>query len=351
MNAALGPHHRRAAALVSAVAILLVVAAFAGLFLSVHATHVSTAEAEINRLRAQAAALAATQLTLWNLSHDTAQQADVARVVYEHDTSFAAKPLFQIDGSLAGAAFHVDLWPGEDRVRLKTTANAGGVYFTRWAQMPLALAAGGEPDFAKGFTAQGLQLNGGAAIVNSRLRLTDNHTNQMRSTYWDQKVDVRTFRTQFSFQFTNPNADGITFVIQNQGLDAVAKTGGGSSLGYEGISSSVAVKFDIYGGGAESNSTGLYTDGARPTTPFTPITGGADLRSGHVFDVDLSYDGKTLNLILTDQSTGVSFSEGYKVDIPGTVKGDQAYVGFTGATSELTATQEILTWTYKSGPP
>ena len=50
MSGALGPHRRRAATLVSAVAILLVVAAFAGLFLSVHATHVSTAEAEINRL-------------------------------------------------------------------------------------------------------------------------------------------------------------------------------------------------------------------------------------------------------------------------------------------------------------
>lgn len=233
-------------------------------------------------------------------------------------------------------------------MRLKTTANTGGVYFTRWAQMPLALASGAEPNFGQGFTAQGLQLNGGAAIVGSRLRLTDAHTDQMRSTYWNQKVNVRTFRTQFSFQFTNPDADGFTFVIQNQGLNAVAQGGGGSSLGYEGITSSVAVKFDIYGGGAESNSTGLYTNGARPTTPFTPITGGANLRSGHVFDVNLSYDGQTLNLTLTDHSTGVSFSNGYQVNIPGTVGGDQAYVGFTGATGALTATQEILTWTYNS---
>jgi hypothetical protein len=348
MSAVLGPHRRRAAALMSAVAILLVVAAFAGLFLSVHATHVSTVENEINRLRAQAAAVAATQLTLWKLNYDTTQKANVARVVHEHDTSFATTPLFQIDGTLARAAFHVDLWPGEDCVRLKTTANAGGVYCTRWAQMPLALAGGAEPNFSAGFTSQGLQFNGGAAVVGTRLRLTDNHSDQMRSTYWNQKVDVRTFRTQFSFQFTNPNADGFTFVIQNKGLNAVANSGGGSSLGYEGITPSVAVKFDIYGDGTESNSTGLYTNGARPTTPYTAITGGASLRSGHVFDVDLRYDGLTLNLTLTDHSTGVSFTKGYQVNIPGTVGGNEAYVGFTGATGALTATQEILTWTYNS---
>ena len=151
MNGARPRQQRRAAALVSAVAILVIVAAFSALYLSVHATHVSTAEAEINRLRAQAAALAATQLTLWSLSHDTAQQAAVARVVYEHDTSFATTPLFQVNGDLAGATFHVDLWPGEDAVRLKTTASTGGAYFTRWAQMPLTLASGFDLDFSHGF--------------------------------------------------------------------------------------------------------------------------------------------------------------------------------------------------------
>ena len=137
-------------------------------------------------------------------------------------------------------------------------------------------------------------------------------------------------------------------MIQNQGLNAVANSGGGSSLGYEGIQSSVAVKFDIYGDGTESNSTGLYTNGARPTTPYTAITGGANLRSGHVFDVTLNYDGQTLSLTLRDQSTGASFSQNYQVNIPATVGGNQAYVGFTGATGALTATDEILNWTYNS---
>jgi len=139
MKTARPPSRRPAAALISAVAILLVVAVFAAVFLSVHSTQVSTAELAVCRLRAEAAALAATQLTLWKLNQDSGQQADIARVVYEHDTSFQAAPLFQIDGDLAGATFHVDLWPGENRVRLKTVAQCGGVYFQRWAQAPIRL--------------------------------------------------------------------------------------------------------------------------------------------------------------------------------------------------------------------
>ncbi len=134
-------HRRPAAALISAVAILVIVAAFAAVFLSVHSTQVSTAETAIHRLRAEAAALAAAQLTLWDVRHDTGQKQAIARVVQEGDTSFQTTPLFQVDGNLAGATFHVDLWPGADTVRLKTVAQSGGVYFERWAQMPIRLEA------------------------------------------------------------------------------------------------------------------------------------------------------------------------------------------------------------------
>ncbi len=129
----------RGAALISAVAVLVVVAAFAALFLSVHSTQVTTTELAVCRLRAEAAALAATHLTLWKLNQDADQQQALARVVYERDTAFDADPLFQTDGDLAGATFHVDLWPGADTVRLKTVAQCGGVYFQRWAQMPIRL--------------------------------------------------------------------------------------------------------------------------------------------------------------------------------------------------------------------
>ena len=134
-------YQRRAAALVSVAAILVVVAAFAAVFLSVHSAQLSTRENAIHRLRAQAAAMGAAHLTLWKLSRDADWQAAMARPVHEGDTSFAADPLFTTKGDLAGATFIVEVWPGDDTVRLKCRAFSGGVFFDRWAQMPIQIAA------------------------------------------------------------------------------------------------------------------------------------------------------------------------------------------------------------------
>jgi hypothetical protein len=337
-------HRRRGAALVSAVAILLIVAAFAGLFLSTHSTHVATAEAQINRLRAQAAALGATQLVLWNLSHDSSQQANVARVVYEHDTSYSAKPLFQTDGTFSGTAFHVDLWPGEDAVRACATGNAGGAYSTVWAQLPLTVAADGPLSFPAGFTSIGLRLNNGACISGTRLQLTSKTGDTKRSAYWNQKLNVSTFQTHFKFRITNGPGEGFTFVIQNQGLTAVGAKGPG--LGYQGIGSSVALKFDLSGGG-QGNTIGVYTNGAAPTTPCSAIGGGVSLSSESLLDADLRYNGTMLELTLTDGWN--SYSQKFSVNIPAVVGDTKAYVGFTASTGAHSSTQEIYTWTY-SGP-
>lgn len=134
---------RRAAALISMIVILVVVAAFAAVFLSVHTAQLATEEHAIHRLRAQAATLAATHLTLWQLRNDPDLQNSLARVVYEGDTSFAADALFEVNGDLAGATFRVDVWPGADTVRLKSTGISGGVYYERWAQLAIEPAAAG----------------------------------------------------------------------------------------------------------------------------------------------------------------------------------------------------------------
>jgi hypothetical protein len=65
------------------------------------------------------------------------------------------------------------------------------------------------------------------------------------------------------------------------------------------------------------------------------------------------YDGSTLTLTLTltltDTTTGKTFTNAYSgYNIPQLVGGNTAYVGFTGGTGSLTATQDILSWTYTS---
>jgi hypothetical protein len=65
--------------------------------------------------------------------------------------------------------------------------------------------------------------------------------------------------------------------------------------------------------------------------------------------VVMNYNGTTLTMTITD-TTNISqaFTTSWQIDIPGTVGGNTAYVGFTAGTGGLTATQEIVTWTYTS---
>jgi hypothetical protein len=125
--------------------------------------------------------------------------------------------------------------------------------------------------------------------------------------------------------------------------------------GTPGIGKSVAVKFDLYSNDGEGNNcTGLYLNGASPTIPATTLGGGVNLHSGDVFDVQLSYDGTTLTLTITDHNIpSDTFTTSWRVNIPSTVGNNTgnntAYVGFTGGTGGLTATQDIISWTFTSG--
>src|SRR6202035_4120904 len=111
---------------------------------------------------------------------------------------------------------------------------------------------------------------------------------------------------------------------------------------------SMAVKFDLYSNlGEGSDSTGLYTNGASPTTPFVDLTNtGINLHSGHTFNVHMTYDGATLVEQITDATNSTSFRTSFSVNIPSLVGGSTGYVGFTGGSGGLTAVQDILSWTY-----
>jgi hypothetical protein len=215
-------------------------------------------------------------------------------------------------------------------------------------------------NFSGGFVnpAALLSVNGSAKIISSALQLTDGNAGEAGSAFSTFPVDVTHFSTQFQFQLVNPSADGFTFAIQGTAPASVGLAGGG--LGYgagmaggsNGIPHSVAVKFDLFSNQGEGNdSTGLFINGAAPTNngsvdlSRTPI----NLHSGHIFNVSMTYDGATLRVTITDTSNGASAAQAYSVNIPSIVGGGAAYAGFTGGTGGLTATQNILNWTYSTG--
>ena len=204
-------------------------------------------------------------------------------------------------------------------------------------------------NYGSGFTASGLQLNGSTTLNGTRLRLTDGGEFEASSAFYTTPVNVQSFTTNFSFQMTSAFADGMTFVIQN-GAATVVGTGGGG-LGYEGINNSVAVKFDIFSNAGEgTDSTGMYINGATPTVPAVDMTSsGVILLSGDVMNVQLSYNGTTLTLTITDATTLKQFTTSWTVNIPTTVGSTTALVGFTGGSGGSTAIQDVLNWTYSIG--
>ena len=71
----------------------------------------------------------------------------------------------------------------------------------------------------------------------SRLRLTDGGFGEAASAFTTSSVDASQFVTSFSFQLSNPNADGFTFTLQANDPGQLGAGGGG--LGYQGIGNSI----------------------------------------------------------------------------------------------------------------
>ncbi len=257
--------------------------------------------------------------------------------------AFSTSWAIDIPGTIQGSSAYVGF-----------TAASGGATAVQdilnWTYLPGGINYGG------GFSAGNLTLNGTALYSGTRLRLTDGGSQEKASVWYSTPLCVQAFTQDFSFQLNNPDADGITFTIQNIGARALGYGGAGlgygatSSGGDPGIANSVAVKFDLYNNQGEgTNSTGIYLDGAAPTVPAVDMTGsGIDLHSGDVFEVHMTYDGVTLSMTITDVYTQASFTRSWPIDIPGTVGASTAYVGFTAASGGGAAIQEILSWSFAS---
>ncbi len=212
-------------------------------------------------------------------------------------------------------------------------------------------------NFGSGFAnSAGLQFNGSTDLDDSRLQLTNGGSNEAGTAFYTSLVDVGNFTSDFTFQLSDPSADGFTFTIQNSPSAAKALGPAGGGLGYgpdspsgtAGIPQSLAIKFDLYDNNGEGvDSTGLYTLGLSPTTPAIDLTpSGIDLHSGDTMSVHLAYDGTNLGMTITDNVAHKTFSQTWQIDIPQVVGAGQAYVGFTGGTGGETSSQKIESWTY-----
>jgi fibronectin type 3 domain-containing protein len=257
--------------------------------------------------------------------------------------SLLSTPAFTDSGLAAGATYYYRV----------TAVNGGGESsFSNEVLGTIPLV-----DFSSSFNSAGssLKLNGSAAVSGSLLQLTNGGVGEVASAFTTNRFNVTNFNTQFRFQLKKAAADGFTFCIQGVAPTAIGNGGGGLGYGatstgsHGGIPQSVAIKFDLFDNAGEGNdSTGLYTDGARPTNAGSQdlTSSGVDLHSGDIFAVMMNYEGGILKVTITDTVTQALATHSYAVDIPTIVGSNTGFVGFTGATGAVTATQNILSWTY-----
>ena len=271
---------------------------------------------------------------------------------------------YTIDGSTPTAQSPLYTTPVhvDDSILLQAVAVSPGAAQSGTAVGRYTIAGLPTINYPVGFASvAGLKLNGSAVHSDdSRLQLTTGAGFQAGSFWFATPVSIKHFTTDYTFQLSGPApiADGITFTIQGVGAAALGGYGGGLGYGSDriggpaGIQQSIALKFDVYDNSGEgTDSTGLYVDGAPPIGPSIDLTGsGIVLASGDTMAVHETYDGSLLTITLKDTLTGNSISGSIRGDLTQIVGGTTAYVGFTGGTGGLTASQKILSWTFNALP-
>jgi len=140
--------------------------------------------------------------------------------------------------------------------------------------------------------------------------------------------------------------DGPTALAESDiGLGYSGSTGGGGQV--SGLLNSVAIKFDLYT--SPGNTTGLYTNGAEVSAQGPQISiSGVNLNNSHPLNVSLTYSGTNLAMTIRDTVTNAVLAHNWTVDIPSTVGGNTAYVGFAGAPGGQSANQFVSSWTYST---
>jgi hypothetical protein len=206
-------------------------------------------------------------------------------------------------------------------------------------------------DFSNFASTTGLVTNGygsAATTTSNTLQLTDGAGDEARSALYGTKVPVTNFTSHFTYQVAQgqpgvdgeAEADGIAFVIDGGSTSDLG--GNGSQLGYEGGTfgtSSVAIEFNLYNGGAFGSSLGFAQGGTATGNPQN--TSPLDFHSGDVIDAAVTYNGTTLSVSLTDATTSQTFNASEAINLPQVVGGQTAYVGFTGGTGNDDSVQTI----------
>jgi len=216
------------------------------------------------------------------------------------------------------------------------------------------------PDFS---SRNGLAFHGATTLTNSTdgnvLRLVPAQTFRVGSAFTSNKVSVTTFSSFFTFRYTaaggfRGGADGIVFVATG-GAQLFGKNGGG--MGYQSLTNSVGVEFDIFDNGGPVNNDGNAShvaidvggnfDAALDEINSSPVS--PDMKNGDRLFAWIDYNGAVLEARVN--RTGlrpVTPTVSRTVNLTNEIGGPVALVGFTAATGSGYANHDVLSWQFNS---
>lgn len=204
------------------------------------------------------------------------------------------------------------------------------------------------PPFTAAGTGWTMQGTPSAPVMSAnRLEISSGLGSTARSAWVNDKINVGSFAASFVYTLTSGagGADGVTFCLQNQAVNAVGGVGGG--LGYSGLTPSVALALNIY----DPNTRGIrWLTGGTVTTPFFPVAPVLIGGNANPVQVNLNYSGGVLAATFKDTVTSATYTTNLVVDIPGALGSSTAWVGFTGADGGVTSTQIITDFSLAGQP-
>lgn len=213
--------------------------------------------------------------------------------------------------------------------------------------------------------------NSNAGSVGSVLRLTG-AGQSLRGSAWHriQQPVKDGFTTTFQFRISEPSglpADGLAFVIQNNGLDSLGAGGGG--MAYDGIPQSLAVEFDTYHNSGNdyddpnANHVAVQSCGLAPNSGnhLTPCALGinyaisVNLSDEQTHTATITYTPPSL--LLGGTGSLEVFLDGGAIPVLtvpydlfslglGGPAADSAWVGFSAATGYFYENHDILSWEF-----
>jgi hypothetical protein len=201
-------------------------------------------------------------------------------------------------------------------------------------------------------SASGLRVVGSAHTQGGSLRLTSDTKRQAGAAWSTTKINTKqSFETTFTVTMTGEvgHADGVAFVLQNDGPKKIGGYGG--SLGYGGMTHSVAIELDTFKNpnDVDNNHIAVVTGGASDATQSL-VASSPIMMFGQQIRVRVTWLAGTKTLKVRVKAAG-SASEikvlEKKIDLRKALGYTKAFAGFTGGTGEDVSVQEINNWSVK----